>query len=309
MQDQTSPILANHSSLTPIPVFINPGSGSYDAMLPILKTYQELVIRELSPSEIPTAIEAEVKAGTPRVIVCGGDGTLALAASKLVNTQTAMAVLAGGTLNHFAGNLGIPTEPKEALAVAIHSSNTTQVDVGYVNEQLFLNTSSVGIYVRFVKTREHLEKRMSYRWASIIAGMRRLIRLRSSRLWVNEEKIRSPLVFVGVRERELTFPALGQEREDGQKGLHVITVRVSNRWDMLKLTLNAMFRGIDPLTRAKQVDNIMVKSITINNHKRKKGLYVATDGEISIQPTPLRYRYEHDALKVVIPPPAVDVPT
>lgn len=297
---QQTPLAAS-ASLTLIPAFINLGSGSANIVLKHLQADKRLRVYEILPKDLPDALEKEVKAGTTRVLICGGDGTLALAASKLVNTNTAMAVLPGGTLNHFAGNLGIPTDVAAAVEIAVNSQNLQAVDVGYVNDQLFLNTSSVGAYVRFVRTREHLEKRMSYRLASVLAGLRRLLRLRSSRLFIDGVKIRSPLAFIGVRERELSFPALGQERSDGQHGLHMIVITVSGRMEMLWLAFNAMFRGIDPLQKAKQVENRMVESVEVDNIYRKRGLYVAVDGELTLQKTPLRYRYERDALLVVTP--------
>lgn len=295
MSDNPTP-----TALAKLPVFINPQSGSAAMLLPYLRQHPRLLVHEVNPKQLTEQLRTEVAKGSPRVLIAGGDGTLGLAASVLVGTNTAMAVIAGGTLNHFVGNLGLPTSVEAAVELALNSPNTTQIDVGYVNERLFLNTSSVGMYVRFVRTREHLERYMSYRMASIVAGLRRLMRLRSARLYVNGVKLRSPLAFIGVRERELSYPVLGQALDKGQHGLHVIVVRTQNRWEMLKLSFNAIFRGVSPLAKAKQVENHIVDSITIDNHYRKQGIYVALDGEIALLKTPLYYRYERDVLKVVV---------
>ena len=69
--------------------------------------------------------------------------TLARAASTLAGTTVALSVLPGGTLNHFARDHGIPLDPTEALALAVHGA-AAPADVGYVNAQLFLNASCVG---------------------------------------------------------------------------------------------------------------------------------------------------------------------
>ena len=105
------------------------------------------------------------------MVVAGGDGTLASAAAVLAGTGTALAVLPGGTLNHFARDHGIPTELDEALELAT-AGREAEVDVGYVNDLLFLNTSSVGAYVQFVELRDRLERHLGYRTASILAGLR-----------------------------------------------------------------------------------------------------------------------------------------
>jgi diacylglycerol kinase family enzyme len=287
-------------AFTKLPVFINPKSGSAAHLLPYLHQHTGLDVHEVSPQQLTEQLRLEIAKATPRVLIAGGDGTLGLAASVLVGTNTAMAVLAGGTLNHFIGNLGLPTQVEAAVELALNSPNIMQVDVGYVNDRLFLNTSSVGAYVRFVRTREHLERYMNYYMASMIAGIRRLVRLHSARLYLNGVKLRSPLAFIGVRERELSYPVLGQTVDHGQHGLHVIVVRTKNRWEMLKLSFHAIFRGISPLEKAKQVENRIVDSITIDNHYRKQGIYVALDGEIALLQTPLHYRYARDVLKVVV---------
>lgn len=301
--------IANASSLDHVlpaihktPVFINPKSGSAERIIKILENYREVGIQPITPKTLPQLLKAEIDAGYDRVIVCGGDGTLALAAHHVAKTKTALAVLPGGTLNHFAQHLGLPTDIEAALEIALKSPNITEVDVGYVNNRLFLNTSSVGNYVRFVRTRDYLERYTGYLTASVVAGVRRLIRLRSSRLYFEGEKVRSPLAFIGVKERELSFPALGQKLEEGEHGLHVIVVRAESRWEMIRLTFNAMIGGIDPLKKAKQVDSYMVEEIEIDNHHTKKSIYVALDGEITLQKTPLHYYYARNALKVVLPP-------
>lgn len=291
---------ATHTIPVTLPVFINPQSGSAATLLPYLRQHPRLLVHEVNPKQLTEQLHTEVTKASPRVLIAGGDGTLGLAASVLVGTNTAMAVIAGGTLNHFVGNLGLPTNVEAAVELALSSQTIMHIDVGYVNDRLFLNTSSVGMYVRFVRTREHLERYMSYRMASLVAGLRRLMRLHSARLYVDGVKFRSPLAFIGVRERELSYPILGQALDNGQAGLHLIVVKTKNRWEMLKLSFNAIFRGVSPLAKAKQVENRMVDRITIDNHYRKKGIYVALDGEIRLLQTPLIYRYERDVLKVVV---------
>src|SRR5258708_26657666 len=51
--------------------------------------------------------------GDELVVVGGGDGTISAAASALVGTETRLAVLPLGTLNHFSRDLGIPTKLDE----------------------------------------------------------------------------------------------------------------------------------------------------------------------------------------------------
>ncbi len=63
-----------------------------------------------------------MEAGARRVLVSGGDGTVASAAAVACETEMELAALPGGTLNHFAKDHGIPTELAEALELAATGS-------------------------------------------------------------------------------------------------------------------------------------------------------------------------------------------
>lgn len=298
MQTQTQALDTLPAKLA---LFINPAAGSAPAVLEQLRQQERLVIHEVTPATLSQALQAEIEAGTARVLVCGGDGTLALAAASLAGSKTAMAVVAGGTLNHFAHNWGIPTDLAAAVDLAFTSTQVTTVDVGYVNDALFLNTSSVGAYVRFVRTRELYEKTMSYRLASIRAGFKSLLRWRSSHLYINGVKTRSPLVFIGVRERDLSLSGLGAVHASGQAALHVLVIKAGTYWSLTKLISNVMFKGLEPVATTENIDSRLVDKITINNRQSKQSIYVALDGELTLQTTPLAYRYSPDALLVVTP--------
>lgn len=284
-----------------LPLFINPHTGSASALLEQLRKQKRLIIHQITPDKLRVALQTEIAAGTPRVLVCGGDGTLALAASILMGSATAMAVVAGGTLNHFAHNWQLPIELNAALDLAFTSPQVTEVDVGSVNQDVFLNTSSVGAYVHFVRARELYERRMSYRLASICAGFKILLRLRSGRMYVDGNKNHSPLIFIGVRERDMSFSGLGAVHATSQNVLHLLIVKTTTYWSLTQLIFNVMFRGLEPATKLENVASQLVEQVVINNSQHKRSIYVALDGELTLQTTPLKYRYVPNALLVVTP--------
>lgn len=283
-----------------IPVFINPESGSAGSILTLLEQDARLQVHAIPARQMAAEIRQFAGAGEERILVAGGDGTLALAGDVIAGTSVALGIIPGGTLNHFAGRMGIPVEPQAAIELAL-TGEPQAVDVAYVNDRLFINTSSVGAYVQFVRTREHLEQRMNYHLASLLAGIRRLLRLRSAHIRLDGKLIRTPLVFIGVGERELGFPSLGKNHPDGENGLHMIAIRSHNPLETLTLAFNIILRGIDPLSREGQLEHYMTDSVALYYTRKKHHIHVTVDGELTLMQAPLLYRYAKDALRVILP--------
>jgi diacylglycerol kinase family enzyme len=287
-----------------IPAYVNAGSGTAKAAIQALERNSAFAASLLEPERHAIALRQAVYAGAPKVVVAGGDGTIAAAAAVLAGTSTALAVLPAGTLNHFARDHRIPTDPNEALHVAEHG-RVIPVDVGYLNDQLFLSTSSVGVYVRFVETRDRLARRLGYRLASLAAGVRILRTLRNVRVTLEtggETRVyRVPLVFVGVGERSLTPPGLG--RLAGQPGgtLHVVVARGRRQARRFARAYAHLSRGLVVETRPFGLDTALVQRLRLDLPNQL--VKVAMDGEIGRQRTPLEYRLGRGALNLVVPAP------
>ena len=204
-------------------------------------------------------------------------------------------------LNHLAKDLGIPTDISEALRVAI-AGTARPVDAGSVNGHLFLNTSSVGTYVTFVRMRDRLERYLGYRLASVAAAVRLLIRPRVFTVEVEiEGRMRfhvSPLVFVGVSERELKLPTLGGRAHHGRRGLHLMIVRGRSRARIAALAFAAAARGTRRVARSPALEAFLVTRFTIR--LGRPHVLVATDGELHPMPAPLEYKWLPDAVRVVV---------
>jgi diacylglycerol kinase family enzyme len=289
----------------PIPAFVNLDSGSGQAAREALDAVGGFDVEPCDPEGLDRQIQRAVHAGADRVVIAGGDGTIAKAAGALVGQATALAVVPGGTLNHFARDHGIPTDHVEAAEVSA-TGDTITTDVATLNGRVFLNTSSVGAYVVFVRTRERLERHFGYRVATILAALRLLGRVRpftvETELDGQPRRYRSALVFIGVGERELQLPSLGKRAESGRRGLHVIVVRGGTWARLVAVGLVAAFRGNDAIKRGKLADSYIVDECRIE-FRRRLGR-VAVDGEIVEMSSPLTYRIHRDELRLVVPPPA-----
>ena len=289
-----------HNHSTPVPLYYNPNAGSWEKMRESIGNDSRISLQPVSPEEMVKRITSSVQQGVTRILVSGGDGTIALAATQLAGKATELAIIPAGTLNHFARRIGIPIQAEEALQIALNSK-ARPVDVGYVNDSLFINTSSVGAYPTFVRSREYLENRMHYFPASIIAGLRRLVRFRSIRIKLAGKLLHTPLVFVGVGERELRLPALGQVKKEGQQGLHLLALDCDSRLKIFKLVMQSFFWGIDPMEKETALQNQLVDNIDMNFHHRRKRVHVALDGELHWLEAPLKYRLAPGEIMVAMP--------
>lgn len=285
-----------------IPAHVNPAGGSAKAALEALERHPGFEVRLTPPERLAVALREAVSAGVPRVLVAGGDGTISSAAAVLARTSTALAVLPGGTLNHFARDHGIPIDLDEALEVAEYG-RVGKVDAGYVNDQLFLNTSSVGAYVQFVQTRDRLERHLPYWMASLVAGIRILRGARPTRvtLEVEGEKrvYQARLVFVAVGERSLLPPGLGRLAGKPGGALHVVVPRGRRQARRFARAFARTDRGLSVRARPLGLDAALVDHLRLDLPRSE--VKVATDGEIRRQRTPLEYRLERGVLSVVLP--------
>jgi diacylglycerol kinase family enzyme len=283
-----------------IPAFINPGAGNAVQARGALQAVGGFDIREVEPAALAEHVKAAIAEGATRVLVAGGDGTIGCAAAALTGTGVELAILPCGTLNHLAKDLALPLELEAAAHVAIEGQ-ARPVDAAVVSDRLFLNTSSVGAYVSFVRARERLEKRMGYRLASIIAGFQLLLRMPAFRVTLEVEGVTrhylTPLVFLGVGERELKLPTLGARVPDGKTGLHVMVVRERSGARALAAGLAAAAKGIEAVSRTPAMDVFLVDSCVIESRAHS----AAVDGEIVKLPRPLQYRHVSGCLQVVVP--------
>ena len=283
-----------------IPAFVNSRSGTAEGARDALSAAGLFDIHEVEPAKLQEEIAAAVKGGPKRILVSGGDGSIRTGAGAVAGTEVELAILPAGTLNHFAKDHGVPEDFGDAARVGA-SGRVENADAAYVGDEIFLNTSSIGAYVRFMRVRERLEKKLGYRLASLIASVSTFFYMRSLivELEIEGEKrtYRTPIVFIGVGERELQMPTLGNRIEGGRRGLHVMIVGDRKKGRLLALAWEAMRRGVKSAARTPELDAFIVESCTISMHR--SATTVALDGEAVHLAIPLKYRFERDILRIV----------
>ena len=92
--------------------------------------------------------------GIDVVVAYGGDGTLNEVATGVATTQTALAVLPGGSTNVFARTLGMPNDALQAVELiidALDRGDITQVGLGRANGRYFTFHTGMGYDAAVVK--------------------------------------------------------------------------------------------------------------------------------------------------------------
>jgi len=138
-----------------IVAIINPVSGA--GMDPHAADRRIAMIRdELTRRQLSASIHVTERSGHARelarmavadradlVIVWGGDGTVNEAGGALAGSATALGLIPAGSGNGLAGGLGVPKDPRAALAIAL-GQKTLAVDVGMLDDCPFFNIAGIG---------------------------------------------------------------------------------------------------------------------------------------------------------------------
>jgi diacylglycerol kinase family enzyme len=266
-----------------------------------------------APAELRHEAEralARARAGQiDALVVGGGDGSVNAVAGVLAGTGVPLGVLPLGTLNHFAGDLGMPPEI-EAAVEAIARARPRAVDVAEVNGRVFVNNSLLGAYPYMVADRERRRQAHGLgKWVAMsLAFLRMLEHFPRRRLTLCIEgratPYRTPCLFVGVNEYETGLFRL-QRRNGMDKGeLFLLVAKHSRPWSFAWFAFRVAFRGLDE----EAGDFELLRAAAVEVRARASRVPVSTDGEVERMRTPLRYRIRPRDLSVLAPlPPAAPI--
>ena len=134
---------------------VNPAAGNGYALKIEEQLKQEMARRKLDCRFVYTdapghatklAKDAVQNGNCSGVVSVGGDGTAFEVACGLMNTGIPMGIIPAGTGNDFIKTVALPKKPLEALEVIL-TKNPRPVDVGGLNDRLFLNVCGTGFDV------------------------------------------------------------------------------------------------------------------------------------------------------------------
>ena len=260
-----------------------------------------------SGDDLGLALDAAIADNVDVIVAGGGDGTANTVANAIVTHDITLGVLPLGTLNHFARDLGVPADLRQAVEHIV-AGYSIQIDAGEVNGRIFLNNSSVGLYPRIVQLRERYRARGFEKWiVAAWATLRVTRKPRALRMQIGldgRDAMRTtPLIFIGNNEYRMSgFDAASRESLTGGR-LALYVVKEDTRWAFVRLVWRILV-GTATDTGALTMSVGSSATIDLPVDASINELPVAVDGEVTTLTLPLRYRIRPAALRVIVPAPA-----
>lgn len=253
------------------------------------------------PGDIPAEIRARA-AEVDVIVLGGGDGTLNIAASAMIETSRPMAVLPLGTANDFARTLLIPADLEGACRNVVEGVDHP-IDLGQCNDVYFVNVASIGLAVRACEYRSDAAKKwlgpLGYA-ANVFSAVR------------DTRPFGAEVVCEGRSERLHSIQiAIGNGRYFGG-GMAVSSDAAldDGRLDVYSLKpqrLGALIAMLPGLVRGpdKSMQGVQMFAGTQLEVRTDGPMDINTDGEI-LTSTPASFRVLPGALTVKVPPAYIE---
>ena len=277
-------------------VIYNPASGSGYTLRKIKELLRQqnitvdysFTIKQLTSQKLTSLIRRGVT-----VAVVGGDGSLNSVARLLVGSKSVLFPLPGGTFNHFIRDLGMPPTVEESIN-AFDTARVVSIDVAYVNDELFLNNSNLGLYPFSLIERKTAKKFLGKYTAAALSIFDQLSLFRRHILVIDGEKIKSPFVFVGNNNYDIQQSLIPRRTSiDGG----ILTVMIAS-----SASRRALIRAIFSVLKGSvshREDFSINRREELTIYSSRATIPVSYDGEVKQLAPPLRYTIKQKCLKVL----------
>lgn len=256
-------------------------------------------------TELARAAVTRARQSSGIVVAAGGDGTINAVAQATLGSGCAFGVLPQGTFNYFSRTHGIPADINEALQILLYQT-ARPVQVGLVNEQVFLVNASLGLYPKLLEDREAWKAQFGRsRLVAFGAGLSTLLRRgRNLRLSIELQgaahDVRTPTLFVGNNALQMEQLGFAEANAIDAGQLAGIMLKPVTQSAMLRLLVRGAF---GQLGAADDVVNFAFRKLTVHQPQSfgPRRVKVATDGEITWQTFPLTFSVSPDPLLLICP--------
>ncbi|MDV2468511.1 diacylglycerol kinase family protein [Acinetobacter chinensis] len=235
------------------------------------------------------------------IVAAGGDGTLNAVALRLKGQNIPMGILPLGTFNYVARALDIPLDLMQAAKV-IATGKKRAVHLAQLNDQIYMNNASLGLYPLFIQKREQLNSKFGrFPLFAYSSGLDVLIRDRKElKLEISVDgktyPVKTPLIFFGNNQLQLADFKLRIAECAALGKVAGVVVAKSDKRTLFRL-LWQLIRG--KIDKAPDVYSFSADQVRIDSKSKK--LTVAIDGELVEMKPPLKISVLKNALEVMVP--------
>jgi diacylglycerol kinase (ATP) len=241
-------------------------------------------------------LERAVAARADRLVVAGGDGSIAPVAAAAGRAALPLALLPVGTANDFARRLGLPLELSAAARLAVCGTQVQKLELGWMEERPFVNVASAGLPGPAARTAKAWKKplgALGYAAGALVAGV-------TAKALSVEVSCDDGALFQG-EAWQVTVAASGafgagsriQEADPHDGQLEVIAVEAGPRPGLVAVAYRLRRGNLGGSRRSRHARcrraTLVVPGLTEFN----------VDGEV-VESGPARFRGEADAFSLVV---------
>lgn len=240
------------------------------------------------------------------VVAAGGDGTINTVARAALASGCAFGVLPQGTFNYFARTHGIPQDLAAATR-ALLTARVQPVQVGRLNDRIFLVNASVGLYPTVLEQRERDKRQFGRsRLVAVLSAIKTILGFRrrlAIELDLNgvPQRVVTTTLFVGNNALQMERLGLDPARFSMEEGrLLAMAPQAVGKLATLGLLLRGALRR---LGEAPDVVSFGFRRMVVNQHPwyPKRTVKVAVDGEVTRVRPPLEFEVIEGQLRLLVP--------
>ena len=256
----------------------------------------------LHPNDDLRTLAHQAAASADVIGMAGGDGSQALVAQVAMEHDVGFVCVPAGTRNHLALDLGLDRDDVVGALEAFESEFEERVDLAFVNDRVFVNNVSLGVYAEIVQSdayRDNKVKTMEEMLPTLLGPNATPFDLRF--IEPNGAKQRSAqllLVSNNPYELDSLFGSGSRPRMDtGRLGILAIEVTDSIR--------AAELVSLEALGQVRKFEGWSEWSAERFEIDSGSPVAAGIDGEAVVLDPPLRFTIAPSALRVRLPPKAV----
>jgi diacylglycerol kinase family enzyme len=236
-----------------------------------------------------------VVGGADVIGMAGGDGSQAIVATVAMQHDVAHVCIPAGTRNHFALDLGLDRDDVVGALDAFTDGVERRIDLARVNEHIFVNNASLGVYARVVQSKCYRDGKLRT-WKRMLpemlgrgaAPIDLQFETPGAKTWCH-----AALVVVSNNPYELTrFAGAGTRRclDSGQLG--IMAGRIKGAGSVAKLVT------LSSIGQHRRFRGVLEWSLPEFEVRSRECVAVGLDGEALVLTPPLRFECLPGALRV-----------